>query len=140
MTNSLEQILRSTDAEDRGKDVESKFWSTYEKVSNEYDNDFLERANNDMVTVLTFAGLFSIANTIFIVELQPKPIDTMNVLALQLIKMANDPNAVNEINNLLSSITYASSTVWDCDRKTMAKLLQGRAGRSSNGKTMAELL
>jgi len=59
--NTLEQILGvlrgSTIAEERGKDVESKFWATYKKVSNEYDNDFLERANDDMAIVLVFVCL-----------------------------------------------------------------------------------
>jgi hypothetical protein len=54
----LEQILDvlrgSNIAEERGKDVESKFWASYKKVSNEYDDDFLERANDDMAIILTF--------------------------------------------------------------------------------------
>jgi hypothetical protein len=54
----LEQILDvlrgSNIAEERGEDVESKFWASYKKVSNEYDDDFLERANDDMAIILTF--------------------------------------------------------------------------------------
>ena len=52
-------VLRgSTIAQERTKDVESQFWATYKTVSNEHDNDFLERANEDMGIVLTFVCLF----------------------------------------------------------------------------------
>jgi hypothetical protein len=61
-TNSLEQILDvlkgSTIAEERGKDDNSKFWATYKKVSTEYDDDFLGRANDDMGIILTFVRSF----------------------------------------------------------------------------------
>jgi hypothetical protein len=57
-SRTLEQILDvlrgSNIAEERSKDVESKFWASYKKVSNEYDDDFLERANDDMAIILTF--------------------------------------------------------------------------------------
>jgi hypothetical protein len=57
-SRTLEQILDvlrgSNIAEERGEDVESKFWASYKKVSNEYDDDFLERANDDMAIILTF--------------------------------------------------------------------------------------
>ncbi|OJA13256.1 hypothetical protein AZE42_11182 [Rhizopogon vesiculosus] len=61
MSDTLGQILEvlqgSTIAEERGKDVESKFWATYKRISNEYDDDFLERANDDMAIILTFVCL-----------------------------------------------------------------------------------
>ena len=45
--------------EERGKDAESKFLATHKKVSNdEYDDDFLERANDDMGIILTFVCSF----------------------------------------------------------------------------------
>jgi len=63
--NTLEQILDvlrgSTIAEERGKDAESKFWATYKKVSNERDDDFLARANDDMGIILTFVCLFPLS-------------------------------------------------------------------------------
>ncbi|OJA13709.1 hypothetical protein AZE42_12154 [Rhizopogon vesiculosus] len=41
-SNTLEQILDvlrgSTISEDRGQDIESSFWATYKKVSNEHDD------------------------------------------------------------------------------------------------------
>ncbi|KAJ8586737.1 hypothetical protein M405DRAFT_716017, partial [Rhizopogon salebrosus TDB-379] len=95
------------------KDVESKFWASYKKVSNEYDDDFLERANDDMAIILTFAGLFSAVNSTFIVKMQPNPADTTNILMLQLIKIvAEGPNAANDIGSLSSSTGYSSSIVW----------------------------
>jgi hypothetical protein len=61
-SNTLEQILDvlrgSTIAEERGKGVDSKFWATYKRVSNEHDDDFLERANDDMGIILTFVSSF----------------------------------------------------------------------------------
>ncbi|KAG0699432.1 hypothetical protein DFH29DRAFT_936975 [Suillus ampliporus] len=55
----IHDVLRgSTIAEERGKDVDSKFWAAYKKVSNEYDDDFLERANDDMGIILTFVRSF----------------------------------------------------------------------------------
>lgn len=48
----------STIAEEHAKDVESKFWATYKEVANEYDDDFLERANDDMAIILTFVCSF----------------------------------------------------------------------------------
>ncbi|OJA21309.1 hypothetical protein AZE42_11109 [Rhizopogon vesiculosus] len=112
MAEMLDVLRGSTIAEERGKDVESQFWATYKKISNEHDNDFLERANDDMGIILTFAGLFSAVNSTFIVGMQPNPGDTTNALMLQLINaVVNGPDAVN-ISDLSSSTTYASSTVW----------------------------
>ncbi|OAX33244.1 hypothetical protein K503DRAFT_669643, partial [Rhizopogon vinicolor AM-OR11-026] len=94
------------------KDVKSKFWATYKRVSNEYDDDFLERANDDMSIILTFAGLFSAVNSTFIMGMQPNPGDTTNDLMVQLIRiMVDGADAVN-ISNLSSSTTYPPSTVW----------------------------
>ncbi|KAG1724643.1 uncharacterized protein EDB91DRAFT_1022469, partial [Suillus paluster] len=97
------------------KGVDSKFWATYKKVSNEYDDDFLERANGDMGIILTFAGLFSAVNSTFIVRMQPNPGDTTNALLVQLIQITvSGPNAVNDTSNLSSSMgfSFSSSTVW----------------------------
>ena len=62
-SKTLEQILvvlrGSTIAEETGNDTESKFWATYKKVSNEYDDDFLGRANDDMAIILTFVSFVS---------------------------------------------------------------------------------
>ncbi|KAG2357895.1 hypothetical protein BDR07DRAFT_1244679, partial [Suillus spraguei] len=95
------------------KDDDSKFWATYKKVSTEYDDDFLGRANDDMGIILTFAGLFSAVNSTFIVGMQPNTGDTTNALILQLIKIAvNGANSVPDISALSSSTGVPSSTVW----------------------------
>ncbi|OAX37871.1 hypothetical protein K503DRAFT_656985, partial [Rhizopogon vinicolor AM-OR11-026] len=95
------------------KDVESKFWATYKRVSIEYDDDFLERANDDMAIILIFAGLFSAVNSTFIIGTQPNPGDTTNALMVDLIKIiANGPNTGIDINNISSSTGYSPSTVW----------------------------
>ena len=61
-SKTLEQILvvlrGSSIAEECGETVESKFWATYKKVSNEYDKDFLERENSDMDIILIFVRSF----------------------------------------------------------------------------------
>ncbi|KAG2109032.1 uncharacterized protein F5147DRAFT_535561, partial [Suillus discolor] len=95
------------------KDDNSKFWAAYKKVSTEYDDDFLERANDDMGIILTFAGLFSAVNSTFIIGMQPNPGDTTNILLLYLIQLTvNGPNSVPDINTLSSSTVFPSSTVW----------------------------
>ncbi|KAG1718794.1 hypothetical protein EDB19DRAFT_1887007, partial [Suillus lakei] len=111
-----EQILNARGlgiAQERDKEDDSKFWATYDKVSTEYDDDFLSWANDDMGIILTFAGLFSAVNSTFIIGMQPNPGDTTNVLLLHLIQIAaNEPNAVNDISNLSSSTGFSSSTIW----------------------------
>ncbi|KAG1724654.1 uncharacterized protein EDB91DRAFT_124909 [Suillus paluster] len=79
----------------------------------QYDDDFLERANDDMSIILTFAGLFSAVNSTFITGMQPNPGNTTNALLLYLIQVTVDPNAPHDISNSISSPTgYSSSTVW----------------------------
>ncbi|KAG1782204.1 hypothetical protein EV702DRAFT_929764, partial [Suillus placidus] len=95
------------------KDVKSKFWATYKKVSNEYDDDFLGRAHGDIGIILTFAGLLSAVISTFIGGMQPNSGDTTNELLLQLIQItAGGSNAVQNIGNLSSVTRYSSSTVW----------------------------
>jgi len=50
----VEVLQTSTIAEERGKDVPSKFWAAYKKVSGEYDDNMLERCNGNMDIVLIF--------------------------------------------------------------------------------------
>lgn len=99
-------------AEERSQDTaDSNFWTTYKKVSDEYDNDFLERANDDMGVILTFAGLLSAVNSSFIGGMQPNPGDNTNVLLLKLIQITANPNSVYDISNLSSSEGYPLLTV-----------------------------
>ncbi|KAG1778811.1 hypothetical protein EV702DRAFT_967155, partial [Suillus placidus] len=111
-----EQILNAAQglpiAQERDKGDDSKFWTTYDKVSKEYDDALLSRGNGDMNIILTFAGLFSAVNSTFIIGMLPNPAETTNVLLLRLIQIAADPGAVHDISNLSSSTGYPSSTVW----------------------------
>ncbi|KAG1751842.1 hypothetical protein EDB19DRAFT_1628333, partial [Suillus lakei] len=116
MVGLLQQIVdilqTSTIAEERGKDVRSKFWAAYKKVSGEYDNDMLERCNGNMDIVLIFAGLFSAINTAFIIAMQPNPIDTTNNLLVQLIQITLDGPSAAQPMMVSSSTGYSSSNVW----------------------------
>ncbi|KAG2360150.1 hypothetical protein BDR07DRAFT_1261832, partial [Suillus spraguei] len=94
-------------------DNNSKFWATYKKVSTEHDNEFLERANDDMAIILTFSGLLSAVISTFIVGMQPNPGDTTNALLLYLIQITVDgTNSVSSINTLSSSTGFSTSTTW----------------------------
>ncbi|KAG1818887.1 hypothetical protein EV424DRAFT_957234, partial [Suillus variegatus] len=117
MSDTLEHVLEvlkgSTIAKERGKDDSSKFWATYKRVSTEYDNDFLEQADDDMGIILTFAGLFSAVNSTFLVGSQPDTGDTTNALLLYLIKVTVDgSNSVPDISTLSSSTGFVPSMVW----------------------------
>ncbi|KAG2051745.1 hypothetical protein BDR06DRAFT_889166, partial [Suillus hirtellus] len=54
----LEVLRESTIAGEYGKDDKSKFWAKYKKISNEYDDDFLNRAHSDITVILTFVCSF----------------------------------------------------------------------------------
>ncbi|KAG2107583.1 hypothetical protein BD769DRAFT_131158 [Suillus cothurnatus] len=117
MSHTLEQILSvlrtSSIAEERSNDDKSKFWATYKKVSDEYDDDFLKRAHGDIGIILTFAGLLSAAICTFIGGMQPDTGDTTNALLVQLIQVTvHGSSAVQDINHLSSITPYPSSTAW----------------------------
>ena len=40
-----------------GKDVPSRFWSAYERLAKQHDNEFLDRHNGDMDVLLIFVGV-----------------------------------------------------------------------------------
>jgi hypothetical protein len=85
--------------EGHGIYVESKFWATYMKVSNEHDDDFQDQMGIVFTFVRSFhaiycksnrlgrfGGLFSAVNFAFIIRMQPNPRDPLYVLILQLIE------------------------------------------------------
>ncbi|KAF8527080.1 hypothetical protein JB92DRAFT_2699464, partial [Gautieria morchelliformis] len=90
-----------------GRDAPSRFWSAYERVANQYDEEFLERHNSDLDVLLIFAGLFSAVSSAFIVSmttsLSPDPSDTTNALLKLLI---------NKVANGTFSDQDASLPVW----------------------------
>jgi hypothetical protein len=57
-SNTLEQILSvlrsSSNAENRNHDVKPKFWATYKKAADEYDDAFLPRAHDNIGVILNF--------------------------------------------------------------------------------------
>ncbi|KAG2120490.1 uncharacterized protein F5147DRAFT_563612, partial [Suillus discolor] len=107
-------LLRSSSiAEEHSKDMKSKFWATYKKVADEYDDDFLQRAHGDIGVILTFAGLLSAVISTFIGGMQPDSGVTTNALLVQLIQVTVDgPSAVHNINNLSSVTHYSSLIIW----------------------------
>ncbi|KAG1836927.1 hypothetical protein C8R48DRAFT_539833, partial [Suillus tomentosus] len=54
----LEVLRESTIAGEHGKDDKSKFWAEYKKISNEYDDDFLNGLQKDVTVILTYVRSF----------------------------------------------------------------------------------
>ncbi|KAG1789502.1 uncharacterized protein HD556DRAFT_774503 [Suillus plorans] len=75
--------------------------ATYKKVSTEHDDDFLDRANDDMGII---AGLFSVVNSTFIVRMQPDPGDTTNALVPSTTSLSFSFSSFSPSLLLLSSI------------------------------------
>ncbi|KAG8958880.1 hypothetical protein FRC03_008721 [Tulasnella sp. 419] len=75
------------------------FWSTYDKVSGEFDKELLDGWNKSLDVLLIFAGLFSAINTAFIIDsykgLQPDPVEETNALLRLLILHRNDNDTLS---------------------------------------------
>ncbi|KAG2067636.1 hypothetical protein BDR04DRAFT_1026912 [Suillus decipiens] len=109
----IEVLETSTIAEERGKDEASKFWTAYEKISGEYDNNMLERCNNHIKKFMLFASLFSAINTTFIIAMQPNPTDTTNELLVQFMQYLWNASSVTQPVVLPEPISsFSSSKVW----------------------------
>ncbi|KAG2107553.1 hypothetical protein BD769DRAFT_1366196, partial [Suillus cothurnatus] len=113
-SNTLEQILSvlrsSSNAENRNHDVKPKFWATYKKAADEYDDAFLPRAHDNIGVILNFAGLLSVVICAFIGGMQPDSGDTTNALLVQLIQVTVEgSSAINDISNLSSTAIYSVS-------------------------------
>ncbi|KAG2139818.1 uncharacterized protein EDB93DRAFT_1045016, partial [Suillus bovinus] len=93
-------------------DAHSKFWAAYKTESGQYDDDMLERCNGNMDIVLIFAGLFSVVIIAFIIAMQPNPIDTTNVLLVQLIQNISDGRSATQPIIFPSSTGFSSSKLW----------------------------
>ncbi|KAL6297936.1 hypothetical protein BKA93DRAFT_692442, partial [Sparassis latifolia] len=50
----LQTLKDSTIIEPSGRDVRLRFWVSYQKLSTEYDNEFLECYSGDMDIILIF--------------------------------------------------------------------------------------
>ena len=108
-----------------GKDAPSRFWSAYERVAKQHDDEFIERHNGEMDVLLIFvcasffastwdsiegviqAGLFSAVSSAFIVNMQsslmPSASDTTNAL-LKIL--------VNKIDNTTFPPQEVALPVW----------------------------
>ncbi|KAJ8597101.1 hypothetical protein M405DRAFT_705253, partial [Rhizopogon salebrosus TDB-379] len=96
-------------------DPRTQFWTAYQSVAAEYDNEFLERHNGDMDIVFIFSALFSAVNTAFIVTMGPIQASTTNAPSTQIITpvvMKSDEVSIE--NNFLPSLppAYPSGQVW----------------------------
>ncbi|OAX42651.1 hypothetical protein K503DRAFT_316491, partial [Rhizopogon vinicolor AM-OR11-026] len=102
----LKTLQDSSIAEKGEKDIRSRFWATYSRVSKEHDDEFLERSNSDMDIVLIFSGLFSAVNTAFIIAMQPS---ATNILLLQIVQNTS-PNGT--ISSVPGSGTDTTAATW----------------------------
>ncbi|KAG2058268.1 hypothetical protein BDR06DRAFT_876321 [Suillus hirtellus] len=57
LQHNLSLLKSSSIAEKHSKDIKSKFWATYKKVADEYDDDFLQQVHGDIGIILTFVHL-----------------------------------------------------------------------------------
>jgi Family of unknown function (DUF6535) len=107
----LDTMCESDIFERTRKDAPSRFWSTYERVAKQHDDEFIERHNSDLDVLLIFvrapffaltltqfkrivqAGLFSAVSSAFIVNMEsslsPIASDTTNALLMILINTIN---------------------------------------------------
>ncbi|KAG1723780.1 uncharacterized protein EDB91DRAFT_1255516 [Suillus paluster] len=87
----LQQILNtlqnSNIVEKEANDERSRFWTVYQKVAAQHDNEFLEHYDGDMDIVLIFSGLFSAVNTAFITTMGPSDATTTDALLTQIITL-----------------------------------------------------
>ncbi|KIJ53161.1 hypothetical protein M422DRAFT_155526, partial [Sphaerobolus stellatus SS14] len=87
--------MHQSDFFSRYEDSEAaKFWTNYESVAKQTDEEFLERYNGDLDVQLIFAGLFSAISSTFIVQmeadLQPDSNATTNALLAYLVQQSNN--------------------------------------------------
>ena len=117
-----------------GKDVPSRFWSTYERVAKQHDDEFIERHNSEMDVLLIFvrdtsfvptwdsiegviqAGLFSAVSSAFIVNMQssltPSASDTTNALLKILVNKIDNTTFPPQEATLPVWTGPSSSTIW----------------------------
>ncbi|KIJ34576.1 hypothetical protein M422DRAFT_263357 [Sphaerobolus stellatus SS14] len=66
----LDTLVDSESVSRRNKDPMGHFWTMYERTAKEYDEDFLEKYNTDLDSLLIFTGLFSAISSAFIMQMQ----------------------------------------------------------------------
>ncbi|THH28851.1 hypothetical protein EUX98_g5333 [Antrodiella citrinella] len=98
MCTILQQILvtiqRSTTIPPLVADRGQRFWTVYQDVIAEYNDDFLRKYNSDMDTSMIFAGLFSAVSASFASmmrpDLSPDPNLTTQILLRAIVLSLND--------------------------------------------------
>jgi Family of unknown function (DUF6535) len=56
LQNVLDTLRDSDVFQHVGKDTSSRFWSAYERLAKQHDNEFLDRHNGDMDVLLIFVS------------------------------------------------------------------------------------
>ncbi|KAG1873229.1 hypothetical protein F4604DRAFT_1550614, partial [Suillus subluteus] len=96
-------------------DERSRFWTVYQKVASQHDNEFLEHYDGDMDIVLIFSGLFSAVNTAFIATMGPSGATTTDALLTQIIVlMVMNSNGTPITDNYPLPVppAYSNGQVW----------------------------
>ncbi|EUC54423.1 transmembrane protein, putative, partial [Rhizoctonia solani AG-3 Rhs1AP] len=94
--------IGSTQSEEYGLGKESRFWKTYVKEADRWDEELVDGWNKSLDVLLVFAALFSAIVTAFIVEssnlLQEDPADvsaqTLLIISQTLMALANDTQPI----------------------------------------------
>ncbi|KIJ54189.1 hypothetical protein M422DRAFT_153760, partial [Sphaerobolus stellatus SS14] len=89
LSGILETLYESNLFSRPAKDEKTQCWRAYERVAKEHDEEFLDRRNTDLDSLLIFAGLFSAVSSAFIVDMEsdltPDPVDATNALLMALV-------------------------------------------------------
>ncbi|KIJ35934.1 hypothetical protein M422DRAFT_180006, partial [Sphaerobolus stellatus SS14] len=98
------------------KDADTRVWRSYESVSKNYDEEFLEQHNTSLDSLFIFTGLFSAVNSVFIVQAQsslsPNPIDKTNGLLMIVAHVMNTTVFPGQPFSLTPQSGPETSIVW----------------------------
>ncbi|KAG1813481.1 hypothetical protein EV424DRAFT_1326573, partial [Suillus variegatus] len=101
--------------ENGAKDERSRFWTVYQKVASQHDDEFLEQYGGDMDIVLIFSGLFSAVNTAFIATMEPSDATTTDALLTQIITlmvMNSHGTPITDTYPLPVPPAYSNGQIW----------------------------
>ncbi|KAG0695744.1 hypothetical protein DFH29DRAFT_771600, partial [Suillus ampliporus] len=96
-------------------DERSRFWTVYQKVASQHDNEFLEQYDGDMDIVLICSSLFSAVNTALVATMGPSDATTTHALLTQIITlmvMNSHGNPVTDAYPLPVPPAYSNGQVW----------------------------
>ncbi|KAJ6560553.1 hypothetical protein DFH09DRAFT_985712, partial [Mycena vulgaris] len=89
LTTMLERVntaLENLKQQPQSTDKTTAFWTAYQKLADEFDEELQKKYGNNLDTSLIFAGLFSAVSSAFIIQIQPE--------------LQPDPNPSTQINLL----------------------------------------